>query len=34
MSISKCERCNGRAIFIGFNGEWRCVKCDPKEKYD
>ena len=31
MSIHKCDRCNGRAIFIGADGSWRCVICDPKE---
>jgi len=30
MSLTRCERCNGRAIFIGFGGEWRCVICNPK----
>ena len=31
MSIHKCDRCNGRAIFIGADGSWRCVICTPKE---
>ena len=31
MSISKCERCDGRAIIIGADGSWRCVICSPKE---
>ena len=31
MSISKCERCDGRAIIYGIDGSWRCVICDPKE---
>ena len=31
MSISKCDRCDGRAIFIGADGSWRCVVCSPKE---
>ena len=31
MSISRCERCDGRAILIGADGSWRCVVCDPKE---
>ena len=31
MSISRCERCDGRAILIGADGSWRCVICDPKE---
>jgi len=31
MSISKCDRCDGRAIIIGADGSWRCVVCSPKE---
>ena len=31
MSISRCERCDGRAILIGADGSWRCVICDPKK---
>ena len=31
MSISRCERCDGRAIVIGADGSWRCVICDPKK---
>ena len=31
MSISQCDRCGGKAIFIGYDGEWRCVRCTPKE---
>jgi len=31
MSIHKCDRCEGRAIFIGADGSWRCVRCSPKE---
>ena len=31
MSISRCERCDGRAILIGADGSWRCVICSPKE---
>jgi len=31
MSISRCERCDGRAIIIGADGSWRCVICDPKK---
>ena len=28
-----CDRCDGRAIFIGADGSWRCVICNPKD-YD
>ena len=31
MSISRCDRCGGRAIIIGADGSWRCVICSPKE---
>ena len=31
MSISRCERCDGKAIVYGIDGSWRCVICDPKE---
>jgi len=29
MSISRCERCDGKAIIIDAEGEWRCVVCTP-----
>ena len=31
MSISKCDRCDGRAIIIDEHGNWRCVVCSPKD---
>jgi len=34
MTLTRCERCYGRAIFIGYDGEWRCVRCNPKKNYD
>jgi hypothetical protein len=31
MSRLRCDRCQGKAIFIGNDGAWRCVVCNPKE---
>ena len=31
MSRHRCDRCDGRAIVIGADGDWRCVVCNPKE---
>ena len=31
MTISRCNRCEGRAIIIDYSGDWRCVRCNPKE---
>ena len=31
MSRTRCDRCGGKAIFIGSDGSWRCVVCNPKE---
>jgi len=30
MSKFSCERCFGRAIFVGADGKARCVVCQPK----
>jgi len=30
----ECDRCFGRAIFIGADGSWRCVVCTPYKDED
>jgi len=30
MTISRCNRCEGRAIIIDEKGDWRCVVCNPR----
>jgi len=29
MTYSECNRCFGRAFFIGIDGRRRCVVCSP-----
>ena len=30
-SITRCMRCDKRAIVILYDGSWRCAHCNPKK---